>query len=119
MTEKVRKIGPHSRPQAMRKLDQRTREARHLRETVAALTAHIGGQPSAVQRMLIQRAAILSLKLAQLDAEPALSEHDMRAYSAWSNHLRLTLRELGLRPAAARPPSLAEVLAAGRPASAA
>jgi hypothetical protein len=105
--EKVRTIGPHSRPHTLAKLDQRTRAARHLRETVAELTAHVGS-PSVVQRMLIQRAAVLSLKLLQLDAEPVLSEHDMRAYSCWQNHLRLVLREIGIHPAAERPPSLRE-----------
>jgi hypothetical protein len=110
-SEKIRRIGPHSRPHVLAKLDQRTREARYLRETVAALTEHVG-TPTVVQRMLIQRAAALSLKLALLDAEPTLSEHDMRAYSAWQNHLRLTLRELGATtPAQAEPQSLAELVA--------
>jgi hypothetical protein len=111
MSEKTRRIGPHSRPHMLAKLDQRTRQARYLRETVAALTEHVG-TPTVVQRMLIQRAAALSLKLAMLDAEPTLSEHDMRAYSAWQNHLRLMLRELGVTaPPEREPQGLADLVA--------
>jgi hypothetical protein len=37
------------RPVALAKLDQRTKEARLMRETRAALVAHVGGKPSAVR----------------------------------------------------------------------
>ena len=42
-------IRPTYRPVALAKLDQRTKEARLMRETRAALVAHVGGKPSAVQ----------------------------------------------------------------------
>ena len=51
------RIGPYSRPHRLAKLDGRTREATVLRETREALIAHIGGQPSAVQAALIERAS--------------------------------------------------------------
>jgi hypothetical protein len=63
MAEKARHIGPDSRPYMLAKLDQRTREAALLRRVRADLTEHCGGQPSAVQRMLIERLAKVALRL--------------------------------------------------------
>ena len=54
-------VGPYSKPATLAKLDGRTREARLMRDTRAALTRHVGGSPSATQRMLVERAATLSL----------------------------------------------------------
>ncbi len=63
------------------------------------LAAHVG-QPSAVQRMLIERAATLSLQLEVLDRRMfeggLLNEHDTRIYLAWSNSLTRTLKALGV-----------------------
>ena len=64
---------------------------------------------------LIERAAQLTLKLQQLDAEIAadgLSDHDTRYYICWSNALNRTLARLGTKPAAARAPGLPDYLAA-------
>jgi hypothetical protein len=98
------------------KLDQRTKEARLLRETVRDLTHHVGGHPSATQRALIERAAWLTLHVAQLDAKAtatgSMTDHSARHYLAWSNSLTRTLRELGLKGPAERAPTLAEVIAA-------
>lgn len=104
----------HSRPAALAKLDGRTREARIMRAARDELTAHVGGKPSATQRALIERAATLTLRVAQLDAKAAdagaMSDHASKQYLAWSNSLTRTLRELGLKPAAEKPPSLADYL---------
>jgi hypothetical protein len=98
------------------KLDQRTKEARLLRATVRDLTRHVGGHPSATQRALIERAAWLTLHVAQLDAKATatggMTDHSARQYLAWSNSLTRTLRQLGLKGAAERAPTLAEVIAA-------
>ncbi len=109
-------IGPHSRPAILAKLDQRTREARLVRETRADLTAHVGGKPSATQRALIERAAQLTLQVWLFDRKAALTggtmtERDSRQYLAWSNTLVRTLKQLGTKGAADRPPSLAEHIA--------
>ena len=40
-----------------------------MRAVVAELTRHVGGRPSAVQRLLIERAAKLHLRLALMDAQ--------------------------------------------------
>lgn len=114
-SKKVRRLGPYSKPAVLAKLDQRTKEARILHDTREELIEHCGGSPSVTQRMLIDRAAQLTLRVAQLDAKldaNALSDHDHRHYIAWSNSLTRTLAALGLKPAAARPPSLADYLAA-------
>lgn len=78
------------------------------------LIKHLGGTVSDIQRLLIERIveiewAILRLS-ARADAAP-LSPHASRELLAFHNHLRLLTRELGLKPAAPRPPSLAEIMA--------
>ena len=50
----------HTAPVALAKLDQRTKEARLMRETRAELAAHVGGKPSAVQAAMIERACQLT-----------------------------------------------------------
>jgi hypothetical protein len=84
-----------------------------MRRVRAELTAHVGGNPSAVQRALIERAVILSLRVAQIDAKilsgDGLTLHDSNFALAWNNALRRTLAALGVEPAAARPPSLDEL----------
>jgi hypothetical protein len=111
----ARQIGPYSRRHRLAKLDGRTKEAALLRETRARLVAHVGGAPSAVQAELIERAAQLTLKVAQLDAKldakldaRSMTDHDHRHYLAWSNSLTRTLAHLGLKPAAERLPSFRE-----------
>lgn len=109
-------IGPYSRPHVLAKIDGRTKEARLLRETRAELAQHVGGNPSATQRALIERAAQLSLRIALIDqrfAETSTqTEHDSRTYLAWSNSLSRTMRELGVHAAPARPKTLEQIFAA-------
>jgi hypothetical protein len=108
-------LGPHSRPHMLAKLDRRTRESRMLVAVRAELTAHVGGRPSAVQRALIERAARLSLYIEAMDRDSmesgTMTERNSRQYLAWSNSLRLALRELGVRAAVAPPPSLKDYVA--------
>lgn len=110
------RLGPYSRASVLAKLDKRTREARLLAEVRADLTAHVGGSPSATQRRMIERAAWLSLHVAQLDAKAAeggaMTPHDTRTYLAWSNTLTRLLRQLGMKGAAAKPRSLADHIGA-------
>lgn len=109
------RLKPYSRPPALAKLDHRTREARFMKERRAELLAHVGGSPSAVQRMLIERACWLSLQVAMLDMKQAegrdFTPHDVDQYLAWTGSLTRLLRNLGLQGVAQRPPSLAEHLA--------
>src|SRR5271170_4359609 len=112
---KVRRIGPNCRPVTLAKLDGRTREAALMRQVRAELTAHCGTPISPVQAALIERAVILSLRVAQIDAKiiagEVLTLHDGNFALAWNNALRRTLVALGTSPAAAPVPSLQDVLA--------
>ena len=69
-----------------------------MRETKAALVAHVGGHPTATQKLVIDRAVQLSLRIALLDAKQSdggMTEHDSRTYLAWVSSLNRLLRELG------------------------
>ena len=118
MQGKARDIGPYSKPHVLAKLDRRTREARHLESVRADLTAHLGGNPSATQRRLIERAAWLSLRVAMLDAAMAesgvMTDHDSRTYLAWSNSLSRVLAHLGLKGSEPKMPTLEEQMEAAR-----
>jgi hypothetical protein len=111
------RLGPHSRPKMLARLDHRTREAKLLDATRAELTQHLSGRPSAVERALVERAARLTIYLEAMDRESlesgVLSERNSRQYLAWSNSLRLTLAQLGLKAAAVdKPPSLDDIVRA-------
>jgi hypothetical protein len=108
------RLGPYSRTATLAKMDQRTREARLVRGTRAALFAHVGGTPSIVQQTLIERACQLQIRIAMMDRDFAngyvQTEHDSRTYLAWSNSLTRTLRELGIEPGRTRTLTPAEAL---------
>jgi hypothetical protein len=95
-------------------IDGRRREAKLMREVVAELTAHIGGRPSAVQKRLIERTAVLQLRLTLMDAQAApdgtMSERNAREYLCWHNSYVRTLRQLGLKGEPPRQPTLQEIL---------
>lgn len=103
----VTTIGPYSATATLAKRDGRTREARLVRDTRAALIRHVGGSPTIAQRMLIDRVAQLTLRIATMDRKFAetevQTEHDSRCYLAWTGSLSRLLRDLGL--AAAPPPA--------------
>ena len=89
-----------------------------MRRVRRELVAHVGGQPNAVQRQLIERAVRLSLALELFDErmmhEASFMAKDHNKYISWSNALARTLARLGVKAADAKPPSLAEALEAGR-----
>ena len=91
------RIGPYSTPTVLAKLDGRTREARLMQKVRDDLTGHLGGDLTAPQTALVERAAWLSLHVALMDekmleeGEGALSERDGRQYLAWVWPLRLWL----------------------------
>jgi hypothetical protein len=94
-------------------LDGRTHAGRLARDTRRALTAHVGGAPSVAQIVLIDRAVMLTLRLAQLDADMAAGcAVDDERHLAYSNSLSRIMTRLGLKSAPVPPPSLAEYMAA-------
>lgn len=105
------KIGPHSRPGVLAVIDGRRAEAKLLRSVRADLAKHLGGTPSATQRMLIDQAAMLTLRLHLMDRQSLqdaeMSERNGRQYLAWANSLSRLLRQLGLE---ASPPPQPKML---------
>ena len=98
-------------------IDGRSREGRFLRDVERELVAHVGGKPTVTQKLLIRRLARGLLRLELLDeriTRGELNDHDARTFSALSNAVRLTARELGVQAAASveKPPSLDAYLAA-------
>jgi hypothetical protein len=96
-----RSLGPHTRgARLLEGLDWRTREGQTLIAARAELTAHVGGNPNNVQKVLIERAARLTLYIELMDAKALeagiMGERDSRSYLAWCNALRLCLREIGI-----------------------
>ena len=55
--------------------DRRSAEAKYLQQVRDELRAHVGGAPSIVQRLLIDRAAHTTLRLHGLDVEPVLPDN--------------------------------------------
>lgn len=104
-------------PNAIARLDLRTREALILRNTIKELTAHVGGNPSAATARLIEQAAWHTLHLAKMDDEMVsgapMSDHGLRRYIAMSNSLTRILKAIGLKGAAQRQPTLRETLGLG------
>jgi hypothetical protein len=97
-------LGPHTREHRLLEgVDWRSRQGQTLIAARAELTAHVGGNPNNVQRVLIERAARLQLYLEMMDARAlaagTMTAHDSRQYLAWSNALRLTLRDIGVEEA--------------------
>ena len=112
----VRRLRPYSAPDALARLDHRTKQARVARETRAELIEHVGGHPSVAQRLVIEQLVQLRLRLAAMDqkfAEAGMTDVDSRTYLAWANSYARMLRLLGLQGASQRSgPTLAELIAA-------
>ena len=108
-----RPIGPYSRPGILAKLDWRTRDMRRLRAFIADMTAHLG-DPSAVEREIISRAAVKKLRLEKFDerafVDGGLSDRDRREAYGLENSFRRDLQVLGLERREPRQPSLQEYL---------
>lgn len=88
-------------------LDARTWQFKLLQKIRAELLAHVGPSPSFAQKALIERAAWLSVYVAEMDAKAKageiMSDHAARQYLAWSNALARTLARLGPQAKAGKP----------------
>lgn len=107
-------LGPYSRQGILSKPDGRTREARLIASLRAELIAHVGGKPSITQRMLIDQACELQLRIALMDRRftetGSQTDHDSRHYLAWTNSLSRLLRQLGMKGAAQRQLTPTEIM---------
>jgi hypothetical protein len=94
-------------------LDGRTREAALKRRVSENLLRHLG-EASAVQRQLVDRAAMLTVHIELFDrralASGGLDQGDAREYLDLNNSLVRILRQLGLKGAAPKVTSLAELI---------
>src|SRR5687767_5090242 len=113
MARNSNKVGPYSkllRRGAIGKLaDGRSALGRLIRHLEAELVAHVGGSPTITQRLLIERLIKTRIQLDLLDEKLARGEwtgNDSRTYGGLLNAMRLTARELGLKPAADKPPQI-------------
>jgi hypothetical protein len=83
-------------------LKGRSKEWRYLKKCRRELEEHIGGNPTTVQRKLIERASWLMLRLSMMDRRLAedggkrFTRNDSTQYLAWSNGLSRTLVLLDL-----------------------
>jgi hypothetical protein len=101
----------HRTPRATRRVipglpTGRIKEGRRLQAFRADLIRHVGGAPTKVQAVLIDRATMLQCHVSRMDIQAlvtgGMSDHASRQYLAWSNTLTRTLARLGLE-AAPRP----------------
>jgi hypothetical protein len=87
---------------ALAGLDGRTWEYLYVKKCRRELEEHIGGEPTTVQRKLIERASWLMLRLSMMDRRLAedggkrFTRNDSTQYLAWSNGLSRTLVLLDL-----------------------
>jgi hypothetical protein len=97
------------------RMDGRGQAARYMRRIRLELAAHVGGQPSTVQKAIIERLAWLALHMARIDARSIetgeMSDHARREYLAWSNTYARLMTQLGLHPTAVHSQSLQDYLA--------
>jgi hypothetical protein len=111
---KIRQIGPQSRPLSLARIDGRTKAAKLMASVRSELTSHVGGAPNFPQRCLIERAAVLAVRLAAIeekiiDGEPIDNDRAI----AWFNAHRRTIAALGLQPASTQAqPTLTDYLTA-------
>lgn len=101
-------------------VDGRSAGARRYRELCADLFAHVGGDPSAAQEMLIRRSATLGSWLETQEAAFARAEaFDLPGYATGVNVLHRLLTTLGIQRTArdASPGSALATYLASRPVS--
>ncbi|MDE1906711.1 MAG: hypothetical protein KGH75_09725 [Rhodospirillales bacterium] len=114
----MKPITPHSRPGKLAILDGRRAEARRMKEIRLELAQHVGGKPSATQRLLIDRVAMMMLRMELMDKEALngtpMADRDQRAYLGWANAVSRALRHLGLKGVDGKAPGLADYLNARR-----
>jgi len=110
-----RPVGPYSKPHTLAKLDGRRKEAKLMQQARNELTAHIGGAPTILQKRLIERAAVLALRLALIDArspDGQMTEKTAREYLCWNNAYTRLLMALDATKTPPPPMTHAETMAA-------
>ena len=111
----MKSIKPHSHPGKLSIIDGRSAEGRRLSVIRSSLAEHVGGNPSVAQSLLIDRIAILCLRMELMDKRAlqagAITDRSAREYLGWNNSVSRMIRQLGLKGAADKQPSLSEYIA--------
>jgi hypothetical protein len=112
------RIGPYYKVGKMALLDGRRAEAQFIRKEQTKLVAAVGGEATPMQRVLIERAAYLRLRIHQMEAESIGSAEPMTAYDhkhylGWHTAYGRLIAQIHAmtpkRPDKPAPPSLAEL----------
>jgi hypothetical protein len=89
------------RKNRFRQIDGRLYEGKLERRTVRDLTAHLGGDLTAPQQILVEQAAklvvVLDILAVEMITKGDVGDFTSRRYLAWVGHLRRTLEALGLQ----------------------
>jgi hypothetical protein len=91
------RIEPISRPGRLPVGDGRSAESQFLRRVRAGLAEQCGGTPTATQHLLIDRIAVLSLRIQLIDNDPMLP--DRVEYLDLTKLLAVLLAQLAGHPA--------------------
>jgi hypothetical protein len=98
-------------------IDGRTLEAKRERQIAAELTAHVGGAPNTVQRILIARASRLLVLIEVMERRMIESgevgDPAGRQIIAWVNAVRQVLALLGVQQPEQAPVSLRAYVGGG------
>ena len=103
------RIGPYSRVVQRGVIadtvDGRSRDGRLARHMEAELIRHLGGSPSFVEKLLVERLIKIRLRIDAFEqkAEADWADLDRRTYGALLNNFRLTAREINLKGGRCRP----------------
>jgi hypothetical protein len=105
-----------SRRTALKRLDNRTVEARSMNRTVRELSEYVGGAPTPAQRLVIHASAILVMRLEHILSRYLAKDGDVetldRYLVAIQNALRLNMQSLGMEKPERQVPSLKDYLTA-------
>lgn len=78
-------------------IDERSAVARRYRDLLDDLTAHMGGDPTSAEEMMIRRAATLATWCEEREAELVAGEDiDIGQFTTATNTLRRLLTDIGL-----------------------
>jgi hypothetical protein len=110
-----RNLGPHSKVHRLVRVDGRTSAGLIVKRLRDDLIKHIGGNPSVVQRVMIERCCFLQLRISLLDIKitsgHTWTENDNNSYLSWTANLVRIMSRLGVEPKRSTPrPSLNAIL---------
>src|SRR5689334_10993025 len=114
----IPKVSHRNAPFPLMKRDRRRRESQLLEREYHQLVAQLGRTATPAQQALCERAAMLRVHLAQLDARAfaggGIPEDELERYGVLTSTLMRVLSRLGLKGPEPKAPSLQEYLASKR-----